>query len=52
VYTLQFIDDLLRTVIWSNVEDQVRVPGSGPGDSLVDTNEMPDRVYRIEVELP
>jgi hypothetical protein len=52
VYTLQFNDSLRFVPAWSNILGQVRVSGTGSGDSLLDTNDRPARIYRIEVELP
>ena len=44
--------DIVCISTWQNVQGQIRIPGSGEGDSLVDTNEAPDRIYRIDVEVP
>ncbi|MFH0908367.1 MAG: zinc-dependent metalloprotease family protein [bacterium] len=53
IYTLQYVDDLVPGT-WSNIPDQVDLPGDGTSqDVLSDTNGTPDRrVYRIGVELP
>lgn len=52
VYTLEYADDL-STGIWTPVSGQYRVPGTGPGQYLID----PDggaraRFYRVHVALP
>ena len=51
VYTLQVSADLAGGS-WSNVPGQGPRPGAGGPDMLVDTNALPARFHRINVELP
>ena len=51
VYTLQFATDLVGGT-WSNVPGQGPRPGAGGPDMLVDTNALPARFHRVNVELP
>ena len=51
IYTLQF-NTHLTDGSWSNLVGQMDVPGAGAGQVLVDTNAIPSRNYRIQVELP
>ena len=51
VYTLEYRDDLLQGV-WTNIPDQLNIPGSGGTDSLQDTNSSAARFYRVGVGLP
>jgi YD repeat-containing protein len=51
LYTLTVSPDL-TSGSWTNVPNQVRVPGTGAPLSLSDTNVTVQRFYRIRVELP
>jgi hypothetical protein len=51
VYTLQFAADLVGGS-WSNVPGQGPRPGTGGPDTMVDTNALPARFHRVNVELP
>ncbi len=52
VYTLEYADDL-STGIWTPVPGQYRVPGTGPGQYLIDFNSgARARFYRVHVALP
>jgi len=50
IYRLQFLNSLQSTT-WSNLLGQQR-RGVGGMDSFTDTNDVPRRNYRIQVELP
>ncbi len=51
LYRMRFIDDLQGSV-WSNVPGQEQRFGLGPNDTMTDTNAVPQRYYRLEVERP
>jgi uncharacterized repeat protein (TIGR02543 family) len=51
VYTLQCIADLAEGR-WTNVPNQGPRPGAGGVDTMVDTNAIPARFYRVEVRMP
>jgi len=52
VYTLEYTTNLV-TGSWTNVPGQFRVPGTGEGQSLGDTNSFGSRCfYRVKVALP
>jgi YD repeat-containing protein len=51
LYTLAASPNLIPGS-WTNVPGQVRVPGNGAPLSLTDTNAVPQRFYRVRVEMP
>jgi uncharacterized repeat protein (TIGR01451 family) len=50
VYTLQFNDNI-ESAIWSNFPGLIDIPGTGT-NSFIDSNDVPRRFYRINVDLP
>lgn len=50
-YTLGYSTNLASNV-WGNLPGQGPRAGTGGQDSLTDTNSVPQRFYRIEVQLP
>lgn len=52
VYSLEFTGHLV-TGTWSDVTGQTDVPGTGPAQSIIDTNAHPGpRHYRLRVAIP
>ncbi len=51
IYTLQYTDSV-HPPQWTNVTDQVSIPGNGTRMALSDNNPPTYRLYRIRVTLP
>ncbi len=49
-YTLQYISDLTNEE-WTDVPGQVDISGAGGEDVLLDTNEPPRQLHRIQVKI-